>query len=315
MLRVQLVTVSWLVAAAASVDFGLNLPTMTGTSGTGAFLPGVYNFSFPKQQLSHAKQRGFTSFRLPVNVPTANSPATLAQMRALVSGIGGSAIICMFGTGNLTTHGTGRIDSLRDTIVAWAKVHAVFEGFPHVKYEIFNEPHGYNAWCNSPPCGTPASYYSDMQAVIAGAKLPQDRCILDSLGWAEDAQGLAKLGWPGAIGYHFYPWWLAGQNNTKAEYKALLKSQIAGLSDRTYITEFGGNLNVPNLNYEQPSTTSNDVNCLQGIDEALTELRAAGVGVKGAFHWHGWANGDSFSFWDPRNVNGSAKILRILQDM
>ena len=90
----------------AASDFGLNLPTLTGTSGTGAFLPGVYNFSYPPQQLPAAKQRGFASFRLPVNVPTANSPATLAQMQALVSGIGGSAVICMFGTGNLTTHGT-----------------------------------------------------------------------------------------------------------------------------------------------------------------------------------------------------------------
>jgi len=72
---------------------------------------------------------------------------------------------------------------------------------------------------------------------------------------------------------------------------------------------------VANLDYEQPSTSSNDVNCLQGMDEALTELKAAGVGVKGAFHWHGWANGDAFSFWGPGNVNGSAKVLKILQDM
>ena len=159
MLPRLLVLLAWsltalLAHAAASTDFGLNLPTMSGTSGTGAFLPGAYNFSYPAQQLSAARTKGFTSFRLPINVPTANSPATLAQMRTLVSGIGGSAVICMFGTGNLTTHGTGRIDSMSDTIDAWRKVYAVFGSLPGVKYEIFNEPHGYSAGCNSPPCGT-----------------------------------------------------------------------------------------------------------------------------------------------------------------
>ena len=41
----------------------------------------------------------------------ANNPAALVQMHALVSQIGG-AVICMFGTGSLTTHGTGRIDNM-----------------------------------------------------------------------------------------------------------------------------------------------------------------------------------------------------------
>ena len=40
-----------------------------------------------------------------------------------------------------------------------------------------------------------------------------------------------------------------------------------------------------------------------------------GAGVKGAFHWHGWANGDSFGIWDKGNVNGSTKVLKILRDM
>lgn len=54
---------------------------------------------------------------------------------------------------------------------------------------------------NSPPCGTPRSYIDDMQQVIAGADLPQDRCILDALGWAQDVKGLVALGWEGYIGY------------------------------------------------------------------------------------------------------------------
>ena len=50
--------------------FGLNLPTKNGTSGTGAFLPGIYNFSYPPEQLSKMKTLGFNSIRIPVNIDT-----------------------------------------------------------------------------------------------------------------------------------------------------------------------------------------------------------------------------------------------------
>eukprot|EP00729_Bicosta_minor_P012198 gene12198-31253_t len=192
-----------------------------GTSGTGAFLPGVYNFSYPPSQLSTMKTLGFTSIRIPINIKTANNPASLIQMRALVEGVGGGAVICMFGTGSLITHGTGRIDSMTDAIGAWRKVHLVFASLPDVYYEIFNEPHG--------------SYIDDMQQVIAGADLPQDRCILDALGWAQDVKGLVALGWEGYIGYHFYPWWLPA-NSSRAEFAALLQLDLLGASSRIFLT-------------------------------------------------------------------------------
>ena len=300
------------LAAAASMDAGLNLPARNGTSGTGAFLPGVYDFAYSTAELAAVSQH-FTSVRLPINVPTAHSAVAMSQMHSIVSAVGGRAVICMFGTGSLVTHGTGRIDSMSDSVAAWAKVHATFGSMPGVKYEVFNEPHGYSAGCNVPPCGTPAEYLKDMRQLIAEAKLPSERCILDALGWAQDAQALAALGWNGSIGYHFYPWWLPA-NHSRHDFDALLQQQLAGISDRVYITEFGGNLNAQNLNYEQPSATDNDVNCLQGLDDGLTALRKKGVGIKGAFHWHGWDNGDSFSFWLPANKNGSTKVLKILSD-
>ena len=301
------------VSVAATMDVGLNLPARNGTSGTGAFLPGVYDFSYSVAELAKVKQQHFTSVRLPVNVPTAHSPSAMQLMRSIVSTLGGRAVICMFGTGSLVTHGTGRIDSMTDSVAAWASVHATFGNMPGVKYEIFNEPHGYAAGCNAPPCGTPDGYLKDMQQLITEAKLPPERCILDALGWAQDAHGLVRLGWNGSIGYHFYPWWLPA-NSTRREFEERLRSDIGGISDRVYITEFGANLNKQNLDYEQPTTTDNDVNCLQGLDDGLTSLRRAGVGIKGAFHWHGWNNADSFSFWPPPNKNGSAKVLKILED-
>ena len=62
---------------------------------------------------------------------------------------------------------------------------------------------------------------------------------------------------------------------------------MKGLSERIYVTEFGGSLNAPNENYEQPavpgSFKSSPVNAYQGMDDAVTALRQQGVGVKGAF--------------------------------
>jgi hypothetical protein len=91
-----------------------------------------------------------------------------------------------------------------------------------------------------------------------------------------------------------------------------------GLSRATqvFITEFGGNLNVPNLNYEQPAGASadNSVACFQGLNDGVVALRQAGFGIRGAFHWHGWLNGDSFSFFEADNKNGSTKVLKVLNE-
>lgn len=50
------------------------------------------------------------------------------------------------------------------------------------------------------------------------------------------------------------------------------------------------------------------------MDDAVQALRKRGVGIQGAYHWHGWLDGDSFSFFEPANKNGSTKVLRILKD-
>ena len=65
--------------------------------------------------------------------------------------------------------------------------------------------------------------------------------------------------------------------------------------------------------YEQPSF-DNNVNCLQGLDDAVTELRQTNTSVAGLFVWHGWDTGDTFDVWAAANQNGSMKELKILAD-
>jgi hypothetical protein len=50
------------------------------------------------------------------------------------------------------------------------------------------------------------------------------------------------------------------------------------------------------------------------MDDGVSALRLQGAGIKGAFHWHGWQNGDSFSFFEKANKNGSTKVLKVLVD-
>lgn len=294
---------------ASGYDAGINLPPTEGDSGTGAFIAGVYNYSYSSAHVATLRSQGFTSLRLPINVATALDESSLVKLKSYIDAIGGRGVLCMFGTANATSgsHGTGVVDDVGAAIKAWSHVHKKFGSYPEVKYEIFNEPQGY---INT------SVYYATMLSIISGAGLPEDRCILAATGWEKFPAPLEQLGWKGNIGYHFYPWWLDDGSRTQSNYSNAFQQAVAGISTRTYITEFGASLNLPNLNYEEydPSAAGGNVNCLRGMNDAVLELKQSGLAIRGAFHWHGWNNGDSFDAFDPANANGSAKVRRILAD-
>lgn len=87
------------------------------------------------------------------------------------------------------------------------------------------------------------------------------------------------------------------------------------MSDRTFITEFGSDLTK--LGWEDPSSTDADVNMMRGLHDAVVELNSNGHKIAGTFYWHGWENGDSYSFplktgpygWD--NSAGRDKVQKI----
>jgi hypothetical protein len=290
-------------------DAGINLPPAQGSSGTGAFIPGVYTYNYSREYVASLRSLGFNSIRLPINVATATDDASLAKLKSYIDGIGGRGVLCMFGTANSTTgtHGTGIVDDVGAATLAWSNVNSVFASYPNVKYEIFNEPRGYH---------NPSEYLSTMLRVVKDAGLPEERCIIAATGWEEFPAPLVQLGWKGSIGYHFYPWWIAEGSRTQQQFSNVLKRSTAGISTRTYITEFGADLNLPNHNYEQydPSGSSGEVNCLRGLNDAVVELKNKGLGIKGAFHWHGRKNGDSYDIFAKANANGAAKVRKILFD-
>jgi hypothetical protein len=94
------------------------------------------------------------------------------------------------------------------------------------------------------------------------------------------------------------------------------------LGPRTFVTEFGANLTWANYGYDDPSDCYNtytpagnpwsaDVNCLRGLNDALTALKNEGYGVKGAFCWHGWNDDDSYDYWNPVGAAGACKEMEI----
>ena len=112
-----------LVATAAKADHhnGLNLPATQGNSNTGNFLPGVFQYSYTSVNVSAAKKLGVSSLRLGFNTDTALSKgkgaAVLARMKGYVNDMG-AGILCLWGTGNSSSHGNGRIKMQMDHLGA-----------------------------------------------------------------------------------------------------------------------------------------------------------------------------------------------------
>lgn len=316
---IQLVTV--LIVAfsqshiAIAQNTGINFPPQQGTSGDGAFLPGIYNYTYTNAQIA-ASNPTFNMMRIPINVETADDPASLQKIKGYIDQFAGHyAIIAMFGTlqSGETGHGNGFPNGLQAMGAAWANINAVFSSYPNVHYEIFNEPFGYS-WST---LADKQHYVSDMETIISYGGLPLSKCILDGMGYAQKVDEVVEGGWTGDIAYHFYPNWIDPANETPSQsnFSNLVQSTLGTYGSRVWVTEFGADLSQNNNCYDTydsgTSEADQNINALRGLDDALRALRAAGQGVKGAFAWHGWNNGDTYDYWLSSNSNGACKIREI----
>lgn len=293
--------------SSASAARGLNLPSQHADTNQGNFLPVVFSYdSYDMSQIQHAN---FSSVRLGINVQTAHHAPTLAKLRGYVEAFQSAAecdvLLCMWDTllPGQTGHGDGLVNNVTAMGEAWKIAAEAFES-TQVKFEVFNEPFGYK---------TSSHYLEEMSAIISIASLPRSRVVLDGLGYADDVQSVAPH-WPGWLAFHIYPNWLPNGQRTQENFSNLVQARLAGVSHRTYITEFGAALNIP-TDYEKyhPSGDDGDVNMLRGLNDAVGTLRQRGVGCPGLFYWHGWDNKDSYSFWG-LGYPGSSKVARILRE-
>ena len=293
-----------------AVHRGLNLPPTQGTTNAGAFLPGVYSFAYSPQQLRRITDSGFTHLRIPVNVETANNPNAMKRISELFAVVGDRGVLCMFDTnqGDETGHGNGLPNDIRELADAWRRLRLFFRDKPNVMFELFNEPFGYSRdaeGCNQ--------YLSDMKMIIRRARLPSRKCILDGIGYAGDIQSVSKAGWRGALGYHLYPNWLPLEKASTQAFSKLVQEQCAGLRNDIYITEFGTRLDFDATGKTSSPDPNLDAYVLDGLRDAMKVLRSQNRPIVGTYHWHGWDNGDSYSYWESSNRLG-AKRVRQVQD-
>jgi hypothetical protein len=306
---------------------GINFPPTQGTSGAGAFAGGILAYNYTNAQIA-ASNSTFNMMRLAVNVDTANDPASLQKLKGYVDQFAGHyAIIAMFGvqkTGK--SHGDGLPDGLAAMGAAWYNIDQVFASYPNVHYEIFNEPFGYcptdpttgNIDCAALTLAQKQHYVSDMEEIItdAGMSITNPKIMIDAIGYASFVDDTVQGGWNGDIAYHFYYNWI-GSPYSQSRYSNKVQGDLATYGQRVWITEFGADLNGANNCYDTYDgiTTGGgidqNINTLRGLDDGLRALRANGHGVKGAFAFHGWNNGDKYDYWLAANSNGACKIREI----
>ena len=286
---------------------GVNLAPTRGNSNTGSFVRDQYYWSYLDQQewyLSRLRSFRVQSLRIPVNVVTAQNATALLRMRSFAErATGGRVVIVMFDSYTDTSrtdeelmaaysHGDGKVNSVSEFAAAWAAAHAVFRETSAL-YEILNEPFGYGS--------NAREYVREMERIIALARLPRERCILDGLKYAENVKGVAAAGWDGLLGYHYYPFYLKTSEEWRHEER--MYSDISPVADRVVITEFGADLRL----------RAEDVACIRGMAAAVARLRGEGRGVLGAYQWHGWHNHDNYDLWDAENREGAELISWFLE--
>lgn len=296
--RVRMIALLVLVGASCRGG-GLNLPPTQGSSNAGAFAPGIYVYNYSDSILDKIKAEQFSHFRLLVNVETANDRDGLRRIVDLFDALGNQGVICMIDTNEEgeTAHGNGRPNDLDELASAWGKVFARFRNKPDVLFEIFNEPFGYK---------TGIAYLDDMKYVIRNAQVPASRCVLDGMGYAHDIKSVIDAGWSGAVAYHFYPNWVAKNLRTASNYSKRVLSDLSGVKNDIYITEFGANLGLGDV-YETDVDANSNTAALAGLHDALLVLKQPVL----TYHWHGWDNGDRYSFWGDKNQFGAQKIRDI----
>ena len=109
---------------------------------------------------------------------------------------------------------------------------------------------------------------------------------------------------------HFYPNWVGDGQRTQENFSNRCQGDLKGYSHRTFVTETGADLDNDFADYDK-SGKDGDVNVLRGLDDCLSALHDGGAPVLGVYPWHGYDNGDSYSFFGAKNGNGRAKLQHI----
>jgi hypothetical protein len=274
------------VVIAFSWHTGINLPPLQGNSNCGAFSTQPLNNGYTQKQVEDTVHHR-SALRIAVNPPTVFTAGTWEKTRNVVSWArnkGATVVMCMWGCDTNDCHNDGHGDGLVHDEAAsremWKRIGQTFGKDTGVFFEAFNEPFGYKNAQN---------YMKVMRRITQD--LPQDRVVVDGLGYASDVQSIKDL-WPGLLGYHVYPNWCPPGKRRQSDYSNLIQRALHGVAHRVFVTEFGAHVKRHAEDYENSASSSHDVQFFKGVHDGF-----AAVKPRGTFVWHGWNNGDAYSFW------------------
>lgn len=273
------------------------------------------------------KNRG-NVVRLGINPPTVADKAwwTIYEkaIRTL-AGRGVGVILCAWEQSpNVSDHGRAGHDgrfgagNVETYSLMWKDVHQAFADEVNViGYELLNEPFGYR--------GREEDYAKDMRRLIAamGPDLKGKRILVAGIGYSDNVQVLRRLFPEPSIwfAYHVYPNWFGGEAGkarfSREKYAEEIAKSLAGVEDRTVITEFGC-WGGAAYDYSKPAAGQKTLNAqrhvayLQGVADACERLKL------GSIYW--FANAietrdkpayDLFATdGDPLDADRMAEVLR-----
>jgi hypothetical protein len=176
--------------------------------------------------------------------------------------------------------GAGTVDSYA---AMWKAVHTAFRDEPNViAYELLNEPFGYRKQEDL--------YAKDMHALMAamGDDLKGKHILVAGIGYSDDIQVIRNY-FPEPyvwFAYHVYPNWFGGEAGrgrmSREQYATEIGKQLAGVEDRTVITEFGcwgGAAYDYSKSADEQKTLSakRHVAYLQGVADACENLKLGSI--------------------------------------
>lgn len=273
-------------AAASGGIAGISLPPKQGTSNNGMFstspLANIYTQKEVQDTVYWKK-----GIRISINPQTVADRTQWLNTQNMANWAlqkGGYVIFGMWDSDQHDMggdgHGDGLVDSPASAKAMWNTVAAVYRSNARVFFEVFNEPFGYR---------DPDLYMNAMRAIMPSS-VSHNRIIVDGMGYADDVQKIRNR-WDGLLGYHVYTFWLQGMLQTQSNYSNLVKGALAGVASRTFVTEFGANLKIAG-DYNDSRNMDANIQFMKGMADAFSEIKP-----KGTFYWHGWNNGDTYSYW------------------
>lgn len=318
---------------------GLNLPRTQYDTNQGNFRMGAFDYSlYTPDYFALLKKDGLNGIRLGFNVQTGNDADKVKEMVSIVQTFlfsqtppgkravsAEGVVLCMWDTClsplcadrkvDPTSHGDGLPNKDEDgsytsLIRAWHNVRVAFESAQiYPKYEIFNEPFGFSA-------AEAADYVKLMKMFAMESGMMPSQMIIDGTGYADNVVAVAEH-WPELVAWHIYPGWVPAEKATAEAYKQEVLEKIPKeIASRTYITEFGADLEVPE-SYEQEFPIGKegyqDVNMLLGLQQGLTKLAQSWNPVAGTFSWHGFTDRDSYAYLrtDGKNSFGLSRVQEL----